>query len=497
MALLSGNDLSVRISTKSDTGGVDDTRNRLNQLENTATNVSSRTSGMTAAFFKAGLALEAVKFAADLAAKSVGKVWDFAKDAIQTASAYEQSAIAFEVMLGSADKARKMLKDVSRFAATTPFDLPELVDTTKRLLAYNIEAEKIIPTLTSLGNITAGIGREKMPQLILAYGQVRAATKLTGAELRQFSEAGVPLLDALAKQFNVTEAAILEMVSKGKVGFADVEKAIASMSGEGGKFYGLMERQSKTFDGTISNLRDNFTQMAMEIVGISNDGTIREGSVFQTLSAKAQDLLKWVDENQKALEEWGRALMDGLVNVLEKHVFPKLEQFADWLTNPKYADERQKWIDKMSDLARNMGLVAKGGETIIGWVSKAIGWFDKLYNKIEPVLGLLGKLSGAIPGVKQFNQVTSLLDKAGQLKIPGFANGTNNAPGGLALVGERGPELVNLPRGSQVTPAPRTKEILSNRAGVVIENFNMTVQDTVDWTLGLAKLDQTIAARLG
>ena len=127
------------------------------------------------------------------------------KSFLDNASMIEQSRIAFETMLGSSDKARKLLTQLSDFARKTPFDLPQVIEGSQRLLAYNVAAEDIIPTFTMLGNIAAGVGKDKLPQLILAFGQVKAATHLTGAELRQFSEAGVPLLDTLAKNFKMTE----------------------------------------------------------------------------------------------------------------------------------------------------------------------------------------------------------------------------------------------------------------------------------------------------
>jgi tape measure domain-containing protein len=390
----------------------------------------TKVQGMTTAFFKAGLALEAVRIAANAVGAAISTAFDIGKDVFASAAAFEQSAIAFEVMLGSADRARKLLQDVSVFARKTPFELPELVDTTKRLLAYNIAAEDIIPTLTALGNVTAGIGREKMPQLILAYGQVRAATRLTGMELRQFTEAGVPLIEQLARQFGVAESQIMEMVSAGEIGFPAVQQAFQEMSAEGGKFYNLMERQSTTFDGVVSNLRDNFMGMGREIIGISQDGTVREGSIFHTLSLRAQDLLKWVDANRAGIERFGRQLFDSLVAMFNQNVLPVLQRFGDWLTNPKYAEERQQWVNKMGDFARNVGAVASAGASLVGWIASAIGWFDALYTKIKPVTDLLGKISafsppniinglltGQLPGLNQIRQMGK------QLRLPGFAMG--------------------------------------------------------------------------
>lgn len=187
------------------------------------------------------------------------------KGVVKAGAEFEQTSIAFKTMLGSAEQAKKTLADLSQFAAKTPFELGQLEEASKRLLAYGTTADELIPTLKMLGDISAGVGMDKLPQLILAFGQVRAATKLTGAELRQFSEAGVPLLGTLAEQFGVTEGEIIKMVSEGKVGFKDVERALATLTGEGGKFFNLMENQSTSLAGMWSNLKDQIELTARAI----------------------------------------------------------------------------------------------------------------------------------------------------------------------------------------------------------------------------------------
>lgn len=298
------------------------------------------------------------------------------KQALDTSAAYEQNRIAFETMLGSADKARALLKQISDFAIATPFELPQLVTASQRLLAYNVEAKDIIPTLTTLGNITAGIGTEKLPQLILAYGQVKAATHLTGMELRQFSEAGVPLLQALVDKANaaggswvnvgasakkskvdiaemndklaiakqrldeanasgkakkstlmsltntvqnyqqkidaasgatgklgkvfvktkVTAAEMQEKISAGEVTFEQVKEALDGMSGKGGKFFNLMDKQSHTFAGTVSNIKDQIGRLMRSVMGIDAEGDIAKGSLFEKLKQGAEGLLNFLNQ---------------------------------------------------------------------------------------------------------------------------------------------------------------------------------------------------------
>lgn len=184
--------------------------------------------------------------------------------ALNAAGEFEQNAMAFEVMMGSVSKGESLMKDIVKLTKETPFQLKDTVTGAKRLLAYNIEVEKVIPTLERLGNIASGVGRDRLPNLILAFGQVKTQTKLAGQELRQFSESGVPLIEALAIQLNVSEKEIKEMVSAGKIGFKEVEKAIFAMTSGSGRFADLMKRQSTTYLGVLSNIKD-----AINIINIS------------------------------------------------------------------------------------------------------------------------------------------------------------------------------------------------------------------------------------
>jgi tape measure domain-containing protein len=178
--------------------------------------------------------------------------------ALKAANDMEQTRVAFETMLGSAGKADTFVRQLVDFARTTPFELSGLQTAAKQLLAYGFAQEEVIPNLRALGDIASGVGMDKLPNLILAFGQVRAATRLTGMELRQFTEAGVPLLQTLSEQLGKPVAVIQEMVSAGQIGFTDVEQALKRLTAEGGRFNGLMEKQSHTLGGMMSNLADSW-----------------------------------------------------------------------------------------------------------------------------------------------------------------------------------------------------------------------------------------------
>lgn len=174
---------------------------------------------------------------------------------IREAGKFEQTEIAFETMLGSAEKAQALLKDMADFALKTPFTLPGVESAAKQLLAYGIESDKIIDTLKALGDVSAGLS-VPLSRVVVNFGQVKTQAKLTGRELKDFAVLGVPLISELAKQLNVAEEEIATLVSAGKIGFPEVEKAFISMTSEGGRFANLMIKQSKSLFGIMSNILD-------------------------------------------------------------------------------------------------------------------------------------------------------------------------------------------------------------------------------------------------
>lgn len=192
------------------------------------------------------------------------KVIELGKACISLGGAYEQATISFTTMLWSWEQAQIMLQQLSDFAKTTPFELQGVRDNATQLLGMGINAQDIIPTLKALGDVSAWLNIE-LDRVALNYWQVATQGKLTGAELRDFSRAGIPLLAELAKNLNVTEAEIQDMVSKGKIWFSDVEKAFQTMTSEGGRFANLMDAQSKSFNGIISNIKDWLSQIWEQI----------------------------------------------------------------------------------------------------------------------------------------------------------------------------------------------------------------------------------------
>lgn len=191
---------------------------------------------------------------------SIGAFTQLSKTIITLADNLEQAHNAFTTMLGSAEKAEKMLQDLSNFAAKTPFNLPEVRQNAKQLLAMGVSAENIIPTMKALGDVAAGTGAN-FSRLALNYGQVITQGHLTGRELRDFAVNWVPILDALAESLGKTKTEVQWMISDGLVSANDVTKAFEMMTSEGWKFADLMKKQSQTFTGLVSNFQDQLSQM--------------------------------------------------------------------------------------------------------------------------------------------------------------------------------------------------------------------------------------------
>lgn len=183
---------------------------------------------------------------------------------------FQQFEIAFETMLHSEEKAKAMIADLANLAATTPFDMKGVVAGAKQLLAYGFAANQITDTMRRLGDVSAGLGLN-LQDLTWLYGTTMVQGRLFTRDLMQFTGRGIPMTEALAKQFGVTKDKVSELVTAGKVGFPEVEKAIKSMTDEGGQFGGLMEKQSHSITGQISNIEDTI-EMAINDLGTQTEG---------------------------------------------------------------------------------------------------------------------------------------------------------------------------------------------------------------------------------
>ena len=200
----------------------------------------------------------------------------FMKQVIAVRSQFQQLEIAFGTMLKSKEKANALMAQMTDLAAKTPFGLQEVSEGAKRLLAFQVPAQEVTETLRRMGDVAAGLG-VPMERLIHVYGQVKAQGRMFTNDLYQFMNAGIPMISELSKAVGKSETEIKEMVAEGKIGFAEIQAVIKNMTDEGGTFYNLMDAQSKSLGGQISNLKDNFAQVLNEI-GKATEG-IASGAI--------------------------------------------------------------------------------------------------------------------------------------------------------------------------------------------------------------------------
>lgn len=185
---------------------------------------------------------------------------------------FQQLEASFRTMLGSEEKADALMQQLIRTAATTPFDLQSVANGARQLLAYGENVENVNDDLIRLGNIAAGLN-QPLNDLIYLYGTTMTQGRLYTADYNQFVGRGIPLGRELASVLGVTESKVREMVEAGKVGFPEVQQALQNLTNEGGMFYNLMEEQSKTITGRISNIEDSISMMMNEI-GQQSEGII-------------------------------------------------------------------------------------------------------------------------------------------------------------------------------------------------------------------------------
>lgn len=194
---------------------------------------------------------------------------------VQTRGQFQQLQIAFDTMLGSGVKSKVLIDQLTNTAARTPFDLMGVAGGAKQLLAYGESANKVNDTLVRLGNIASGLSIP-LNDIVYLYGTTMVQGRLYAQDVRQFTGRGIPLVRELAAMYGKTAEEINAMVSEGKIGFPEVEKVINKMTNSGGQFYNLMERQSKSLTGMISNLGDSW-DMALNKLGEENQGALESG----------------------------------------------------------------------------------------------------------------------------------------------------------------------------------------------------------------------------
>lgn len=213
---------------------------------------------------------------------SVSQIEGYIGKLVNVRGEFELQQRSLQAILQNKSQADQIFNKTVQLAVKSPYKIKELVSFTKQLAAYRIESSKLYDTTKRLADASAGLGVD-MGRLILAYGQVKAAAYLRGTEVRQFTEAGINLYGELQRYFEevkgeaYTTAQIVDMISKRKVTFEDIENIFQRLTDEGGLFYNMQEIQAETLQGKISNLQDSIDVM-LNSIGKANEGVLK-GSI--------------------------------------------------------------------------------------------------------------------------------------------------------------------------------------------------------------------------
>lgn len=414
----------------------------LNKMGEAATQGGSKVSAMTIAV---GTAI------GGLAAQGIAKLGEFASSIVSTGIQFDnmkqQATIAFTTMLGDGGKAKAFLDDLQRFAAATPFEFPELVQASQKLLAMGFAAKDVKPTLTAIGDAVAGLGggSEMIDRVTTAIGQMQAKGKAASGEMMQLTEAGIPAWQMLADKIGVTVPEAMDRVSKGAI---DADTAVgAILEGMETNFGGLMDAQSRTFGGLMSTIQDTFTQVSGQVMqpffNLMSDGLQRivDFTSSPTFTAGVESFANWISQITVQAVDWAQnvwpsvqtafaSLMDviqGRTSVLDffknlwnetwglaQDIFQRVTDFVTsnlptWTETLKgWADAAWQWL--VAATPKVVDQLAQWQTGIINWVVTNLpGWIDALRGwelaawqwivEVTPiVLGKLGEWGGAITG---------------------------------------------------------------------------------------------------
>ena len=401
----------IDLRTGNFTKGMTQMQTSMSTLQGSSSSMAAKVTGHLDS-----LANRTIQFAAiaGLALGAAGLV--FSKFALSTTGTYEMNRIAFETMLGSGELAGDLLKKLSDFAAKTPFELPQVVAGTKQLLAFGYTADEVIPMMRKMGDVAAALNIP-IGDMAYLFGTLKTQGKAYTRDILQFTLRGIPMLDYLAKTLGVTKQAASEMVSAGKIGYAEVEKALDSMTEAGGKFGGLMDAQSKTLPGILSNIKDNITRVILAMMGMDLTGEIKPNSAYDQIKDAAMGLLQYLDTNREAIAKVLQGWVLAFINV------------AQWLAElvRKFMELPPAMKTFIADVAKvTLGLIA------LNVVLDKMGIYLLLTN-IKSVGSFLGGLGGKLKNLRlEFLALIEILGSSG---------------GAVALLGDFGIALAEIGSG--------------------------------------------------
>lgn len=350
---------------------------------------------------------------------SINTLQGFVGQIAEVRGQFELSQRSLEAILQNKPKADEIFNRTVELAVKSPFRIKDLVDYTRQLSAYRIESDKLYDTTKRLADVSAGLGVD-MGRLILAYGQVKAAAYLRGSEVRQFTEAGVNMYGELQQYFKevkgeaYTTAQIVDMISKRKVTFEDVEAIFQRMTDKGGTFYNMQEIQAETLQGKISNLKDAFDVMLNDI-GKSNESFFKGSIQFAT-----NLLNQW-----EAIANVAKALLSIVVAIKVNSMFVQSSLGKAFIINAAMVGRWRAFLDLIQSMPTAFGKMKTAISAIGGSLKAALGGFafyailqtimnyrnalqqfDETIRKArESTVDALGKISELSAKYKDFSNV--------------------------------------------------------------------------------------------
>lgn len=212
---------------------------------------------------------------------SIYAVERFVAKLLEVRGAFEMQQVSLRAILQDAPAADRIFSQVKALAVESPFTFMDLVSYTKQLSAFSVPVNELFSTMKNLADVSAGLGVD-MGRITLAFGQVKAASVLRGQELRQFTEAGIPLVAELANKFSelegrtVSAGEVFDKISKRMVSFEMIKEIFDDLTSAGGKFYEMQEKQAQSLQGKMSNLKDSF-EIMLNSMGAANDDILKGG----------------------------------------------------------------------------------------------------------------------------------------------------------------------------------------------------------------------------
>jgi tape measure domain-containing protein len=330
----------------------------------------------------------------------------FGKSVLDSLVNYEYFSASLRTLMKGDSKAASALQgDLIKLASTSPFSVVEIQDASKQLIAYGFSASSVTKNISMLGDVASAL---KIPfsDIAYLYGTLKTQGRAYARDIMQFTNRGIPIISELAKQFKVTDGEVMKLVSDGKVGFKDIEKAFKSLTSEGGQFFGMMDAQSQTVGGQLSNMGDNWEQLKVKIgqsqtgiiagtvnminsmIGNLNRGIDATNLLEQAFSKTHTKGFGWYDKMASGTRKMlGMSQREGSAGDLKSYAGGMKQNLLD------NASDKQSANKNIGTLTRIMSNLIRGGYTKN---EKYISVLKELVSRNKDKLALYSKTGGEV-----------------------------------------------------------------------------------------------------